>query len=216
LNCGTGEDARFLGSHGRLVTACDASAGMIEVAVARSQRVNPSVVAFHQLANEDLGDLPQQVLFDGAFSNFSGLNCVADLRAIAGHLAPRVKPGGKVLLCLWNRVCPAEIVWYLLHGQLRKAFRRFSHNSTARIGERTISVFYPSARHVQRAFAPSFALERLAAIGLFVPPTYFGEWATNHAKALRRLDRFDEVFAEWPMLRILGDHVLLEFKRCTR
>jgi SAM-dependent methyltransferase len=217
MNCGTGEDARFLGLQGRIVVACDASAGMIEVAAARTQGlVERSLVAFHQLANEDLDDLPRQALFDGAFSNFSGLNCVSDLRTIAEHLAPHVKPGGRVLICLWNRICPAEIVWYLLHGQARKAFRRFSGNSTARIGDRTISVFYPTVRHVQQAFSPSFAFERLTAIGLFVPPSYFERWATNHRRALKGLDRLDAVFAAWPMFSRLGDHVLLEFKKCTR
>jgi ubiquinone/menaquinone biosynthesis C-methylase UbiE len=216
MNCGTGEDARFLGSQGRRVIACDASSGMIEVAAARTQQLSvKSQVAFHQLANEDLGDLPQQALFDGAFSNFSGLNCVVDLRSVANNLASLVKPGGKVLICLWNRVCPPEIVWYLVRGRASKAFRRFSRHATARIGERSISVFYPTAHDVQKAFAPSFMLERREAIGLFVPPSYFEGWAANHRGTLKRLDGLDRMFAGRPVLRNLGDHVLLEFTRCT-
>src|SRR5271165_6783532 len=38
LNCGTGEDARFLGARGRKIVACDASAEMIAIAAAGTKR----------------------------------------------------------------------------------------------------------------------------------------------------------------------------------
>lgn len=216
INCGTGEDARFLASHGRSVFACDASSEMIQVASARTRlEAEGADLTFHRLANEDLASLPGPILFDGAFSNFSGLNCVGDLRPVAIGLAALIKPGGKFLVCLWNKICPTEIVWYLLRGHLKKAFRRFSRDSKARIGGRTISVFYPSVGAVQRDFAPWFVLQRYKAVGLFVPPSYFEHWAANHLKTMRRLDQLDLIFAPYPILRDLGDHVLLEFTRCT-
>ena len=216
LNCGTGEDARFLASRGRSVVACDASRQMIEVASARAQQEGASIeITFHHLATEDLADLPEQAPFDGAFSNFSGLNCVADLHLVAGDLASLVRPGGNVLLCLWNRICPVEIFWHLIHARVQKAFRRFSRSSTARIGERTILIFYPTVHDVQRAFAPWFVLKRHTAVGLFVPPTYFERWAVSHRATLNHLDQLDAAFTEWPIFRNLGDHVVLEFARCT-
>src|ERR1700731_1445436 len=125
LNCGTGEDARYLVERGRSVVACDASHSMIQVAKRLSPSGADANLDFLNLANEDLGFIPSHRLFDGAFSNFSGLNCLADLRPFATNLAALVKPGGAVLLCLWSRVCVAELFWYFLHGELRKACRRF-------------------------------------------------------------------------------------------
>jgi SAM-dependent methyltransferase len=216
LNCGTGEDARFLGKRGRRIVACDGSAAMVEIAAARTQvEANGADITFHQLANEDLETLTQQEHFDGVYSNFSGLNCVTDLQPVARNLGTLVKPGGKLLLCLWSRVCAGEIFWYLLHGQIRKAFRRLSGKASARIGEATFNVSYPTVRQIQRDFAPWFVLGRRSAIGLFVPPSYAEEWAKKHEAALRCLKRLDRAFAEWPVLRHLGDHVLLEFTRCT-
>ena len=216
LNCGTGEDARFLAQRGRSIVACDASAAMIEVAIARTKlETTGADITFRRLANEELGILPRQEQFDGAYSNFSGLNCAADLEPVARNLASLVRPGGRVLLCLWSRVCAWEIVWYLLHGQSNKAFRRFSGRATARVGELTITVSYPTVRDVQRVFAPWFALERRRAIGLFVPPTYAEEWARKHETTLRNLERLDGIFAKRPILRDVGDHVLLEFTRCS-
>jgi ubiquinone/menaquinone biosynthesis C-methylase UbiE len=216
MNCGTGEDARFLAQHGRRIVACDASSKMIEVAIASTKGgTNGELITFLQIANEDLEALPRQQPFDGAYSNFSGLNCVADLQPVAHNLASLVKPGGRVLLCLWSRVCAWEIAWYLLHGQTRKAFRRLPGKATARLGELTISLSYPTVPGVKRAFAPWFSLERRSAIGLFVPPSYVEEWAGKHEATLGHLVQMDSLLARWPVLRGVGDHVLLEFTRCS-
>ncbi len=215
LNCGTGEDARFLALRGRSIVACDASAKMIEVATARTQFVaNGGQIVFQQIANEGLDLLPRQELFDGAYSNFSGLNCLEDLKPVARHLASLVRPGGRVLLCLWSRVCAGEIIWYLLHGNVPKAFRRFSGKAMVKLEELSITVSYPTVRKVQRVFSPWFELQKRSAIGLFVPPSYVEGWAQKHPSTLGHLEELDRVFGRWPLLRDIGDHVLLEFTRC--
>ena len=215
LNCGTGEDARYLVERGRSVVACDASHSMIQVAKRRGSSGTSANLEFLNLANEDLGFMPSQERFDGAFSNFSGLNCLADLQPFASNLAALVKPGSPVLLCLWSRVCVAEFFWYLFHGQLRKACRRFSGKATAKIGAVTIPVTYPTISSVRRAFSPWFQLRSHSAVGLFVPPSYVERWMSKHPKILARLERFDKVMAEWPICRDAGDHALLELVRCN-
>jgi SAM-dependent methyltransferase len=215
INCGTGEDAGFLAARGRTVFACDASPVMIELAKQRANTESWSTaVKFQCIANEDLGQLSFEGPWDGAFSNFSGLNCVADLAPVAGNLARLVKPGGHLLLCVWSRVCVAEIAWYLLQGQAKKAFRRLSGKSTAMVGGIRISVFYPPIRELRRAFYPWFQLVWRQAIGLFVPPSYVEQNIKHHPKLLARLEALDKAFAQWPILRGAGDHVLLEFTRC--
>ena len=215
LNCGTGEDARYLVERGRSVVACDASDSMIQVAKRRSPLGDSANLEFLHLANEDLGFMPSEKLFDGAFSNFSGLNCLADLRPFASNLAGLVKPGGAVLLCLWSRVCVAEFFWYLLHGQARKACRRFPGKATAKVGDVTIAVAYPTIRNVRRAFSPWFRLRSRNAVGLFVPPSYVEQWMSKHPKILAGLERLDGVSSSWPIFRDAGDHVLLELVRCN-
>jgi len=216
LNCGTGEDARFLAQRGISVTACDASPVMIDVARRRSHFTPDSAkLEFLRLATEDLELLAGRQLFDGAFSNFSGLNCLDDLAPVARDLATLVKPGGRVLLCLWSRTCLFEILWHALNGQLAKAFRRFSARPAASIGGMKISVTYPSASEVSRSFSPWFTFEERRAIGLFVPPSYVEPWMRHHEKLLARLEAFDQLCSHWPILRLAGDHMLLEFARCN-
>ncbi len=216
MNCGTGEDARFLEKRGRSVLACDASAAMLEVAK-RNDR-NESQIAnleYLHLSNEELGLLPTGKRFDGAFSNFSGLNCLGDLRPVARDLASLIKPGGRVLVCLWSRVCAAEILWYLLHGQPQKAVRRFRSQATARLAGLTISVTYHTLAGLRRSFSPWFELNARRAIGLFVPPSYAESWMSRNERTLEGFKSLDRVCAKWPFFRDFGDHILLEFVRCN-
>jgi SAM-dependent methyltransferase len=217
LNCGTGEDARFLSRQGLRVVACDASPAMIEVAKGRSPlQAGSSNIEYRQLANEDLNLLAEQGTFDGAFSNFSGLNCMRDLEPLARSLATLVRPGGRVLICVWTRFCLSEVLWFLLRGQPHKALRRSAGHATARVGNATIPVCYPTVHAIRRTFLPWFCLESRRAIGLFVPPSYVEKWAVRHLKTIAQLERLDSIFAELPIFRDLGDHVLLEFLRCCR
>lgn len=217
LNCGTGEDALYLSRRGMSVVACDASPGMIEVAEKRrSLEACESNVEFHLLANEDLSALQTLAPFDGAFSNFSGLNCLAHLQPLAHDLGILVKPGGRVLLCLSSRVCIGEWIWFLVHGQGEKAFRRVSGQAIARFDDLTISVSYPTVSQMEAAFAPWFRLETRRAIGLFVPPSYVENWMRTHRRTFSFLQNLDRAFAKWPLLRDAGDHVLLEFERCRK
>ena len=213
LNCGTGNDARFLAEHGRTVLACDASSRMISVARRRSHSAD---VEFLQLANEDLHRLSDRSPFDGAFSNFSGLNCVSDLKPVAADLAALLGPDARLLVCLWSRLCAAECIWYSLQGSFAKAFRRISGHSDATIGGLRIPVFYPTVSTVREAFSPWFSLRSRQAIGLFVPPSYAEPWIRSHPNLLATFERLDRVCATWPIFRGLGDHVLLEFVRCNR
>jgi ubiquinone/menaquinone biosynthesis C-methylase UbiE len=215
LGCGSGEDALFLARAGMSLLACDISRRMIAVAAARARAELPEgLVEFCVLANERLGELPQDAAFTGAFSNFSSLNCVADLKSVARQLSARLPARASALLCLSSRVCAWEIVCYLLRHQARKAFRRFGPGPRiAHIGKEQICVWYPSLREIRRAFTPWFELQGRWAIGLLVPPSYVEPWASRRPRWLRAVARIDDWLRGWPVLRDCGDHVLLHFRR---
>src|SRR5579862_3091860 len=106
LNCGTGEDALFLARRGVSVLACDASPAMISVAQRRSVSEAPEAnLQFQILSNESLDRLRPNIQFDGAFSNFSGLNCVEDISPIARNLGKLVRSNGHLILCVSSRFC---------------------------------------------------------------------------------------------------------------
>lgn len=213
LNCGTGEDAFFLSQMGISVTACDASEEMIALAKHRRKREAPqSSVWFTVIATEDLKELSASFQADGVFSNFSGLNCVADLAEVARQLATHVKSGAPLLLCLSTRYCLWEILWFLAHGKFRKAFRRCGGQATVQFGEVAVQVQYPTVRCIRRLFSPAFALRSYSGVGITVPPSYLEPWAHKHPRIFRGLCRVDRAICNLAWFRVVGDHVLLSFE----
>ena len=83
----------------------------------------------------------------------------------------------------------------------------------ATLGEVAIAVRYPTVRDITRLFTPAFALCSCKAIGLTVPPSYVEHQARKRPNLLRKLQAIDNAIAGWPVLRELGDHMLLVFER---
>ncbi len=213
LNCGTGEDALFLAGRGHRVTALDASRAMIDRASMRKENEAPNArVDFRLLPTEYLGALPA-THFDAVFSNFSGLNCVDDLSEVGMQLAQRTSTGAPALLCFSTRFCLWESTWYLLRGEGRKAVRRWSGHSTAVLNGVGVDVHYPTVREIAKAFAPYFRLCSATGVGIFVPPSYLESWMQRSPRVLAMLAAVDRVVCRLPVLRALGDHVLLHFVR---
>ena len=217
IGCGTGVDACFLAERGVRVVACDSSAQMIAVATRRVwDQGRQNLVQPVLLRAEDISTLPVDV-FDGAFSNFGALNCVADLQELSQDLAKLLRPGATALLCWMGPCCLWETAWYSAHGKWDKAFRRFDNNKdgiTARVADDAfVQVNYPSVPSLARIFAPEFRLESFKGVGVAVPPSYLEPWAQQHPKLLQLCERADSYLGRCPGIRALADHLLLRFVR---
>jgi SAM-dependent methyltransferase len=214
LNCGTGEDALFLARHDMSVVACDGSEGMIRTARERIQDEDPDApIQFELLPTEHLAQLHAGTLFDGALSNFSGLNCVSNLNQVARDLASMVTARAPVLICLSTRFCLAETLWFLFHANFRKAFRRTPGVAHAKVSGYTVKVHYPTLREVRRSFSPCFRLRSCTGIGVAVPPSYLEPAIRKYPRLLDLLRRIDMHISHLPLFRVMGDHMLLHFER---
>jgi len=207
---GTGEDASWLIERGRDVLLTDPSPTMVRLAAAKlapSGAAEPVVCAA-----ESLDALAPYGPFDGAFSNFAGLNCVTDLRPVGAALAQLVRPGGRVLLVIFGTAPIGEWVVQLVRRDVKAAVRRFSHGDVpARLGGQHFTVRYHRRADVVGAMAPWFTLVRRIGVGVFVPPSAAEPWITGHPKLLGALESLDRIVAR--PLAGLGDHVLYEFVR---
>lgn len=212
LGCGTGEDAVHLGRRGVRVLATDASPGMVEQARAKIAAAGlDGTVEARRLAIEDLGTLSGRFnAFDGAFSNFGGFNCVADLGLAATFLADLLKPGAPLLLCVMGPLVPWEWTGFLLRGKPREAFRRLRRGGVAWRG---INVRYPSIGTLRGVFADGFRPLRISAVGALLPPTEWEPWTERHPRLLVALARWERRLETVPPLPWLADHYLLELER---
>ena len=217
LNCGTGIDAVHLAARGVRVVACDLSSGMIHAARQRSSAAGlDALVDFRVLATEDLNLLVGDVPFDGAFSNFSGLNCVQDISQVARDLACLLKPSASTLLCMVGRFSPWEMAWHLAHGRPAIALHSFRRTPTTHSSEQgAASIHYPSVRDMRRMFAPEFRLRGRKGIGVAVPPSCLESLARAVPGVVGGLAKIDRYISHAPIFRSIGDCVLLQFERLS-
>lgn len=214
LNCGTGIDAVYLARKGMTVMACDISSRMVEQARRRADQSRLSGnLDFRVLATEELSALTDNGQFDGAYSNFSGLNCVGDLVSVRRNLARLLKPGGSVALCMLGRFVPWEIAWFFAHGDPRKAMRRLRPGVTPASNNGAPHVRYHPRQEIVAAFSPEFQLRRWKGIGIFLPPSYMEHQARRFPRTIGLLDRVDGLVGDTPIFRSMADFVLLEFQR---
>jgi len=106
-------------------------------------------------------------------------------------------------------VVPWEWAWYLLHGQPRRAFRRFADVTWWR----GMPIRYPSIRSARRSLAPKFEVSRVWALGTLIPPSYAEAWARRHPRALVWLARTERRIERWPGVAQLADHYVIEVTR---
>lgn len=210
INCGTGIDAVHLAERGVHVLACDLSPRMVDLAIKRSVISNTTrLTQFRVLPTERISQLIGEERFDGALSNFSGLNCVEDLPAVAHNLADLLRPKASAIICMAGRIAPLEVAWYLGHGDVRQAMRRLRCTTE----DSRILVHFPTVRAIERSFAPKFKLRQWQGVGVAVPPSCMEPLARRFPALLKVLERADDYLAPCPMLRAFADCVLLQFER---
>ena len=212
---GTGEDALWLSERGFDVLLTDAAPGMVELS---ANKLGRSGGRAEVMSAEDIEQFVERylagggALFDGAFSNFAPLNCVADLAPVARGLARLLKPGRAAILVLFGTFSPGEMLVECLRGRARQSVRRLRRGEIpARLGGRDFVVRYHRACEIRSAMQPWFRFVRRSGIGLFVPPSAAEPWISRHPRFLAVLDRLDQLTCR--PLAPLGDHVLYHFER---
>lgn len=222
LGAGTGEDAVCLLAHEYRVVLTDGSPTMVAQATAKIRRAGFEGRAdVEQLVLERLGTFAERqrqcgsAPFDGAYSNFAVLNCVADPAALGASLAPLLRPGAAFIPVVFGTWCPGEMLVQLLRGDPRASLRRRKRGMVpARIGGREFAVWYRPPAVWARAFAPYFHLRRVRGIGILVPPSAAEPAISRHPRLVRTLEALDRALTA-PLAR-LGDHLLLHFERTAR
>jgi SAM-dependent methyltransferase len=211
---GTGEDALWLLERGRRVVLTDASPLMVRISAAKF--ADHAEARAETCAAEDLAELADapEAPFDGAFSNFAGLNCVSDLRPFARGLAKLLRTGAPAVLVIFGRYCPGEWLVETLRRRPENAFRRIAAgDQPARLEGREFTVRYHRRSDLERAMAPWFRPAGRLGVGVFVPPSASEPWISRHPRLLGALEALDRVLAR--PLAPLGDHILYRFVRTT-
>ena len=212
LGCGTGEDAVHLARSGHDVVATDASEEMIRIARLKAAAAGcADRIEFHVMPIEALHTLPREQRFDGVFSNFGAINCVADVPRVARSLALRLEHHAPLMFVVMGRHVPWEWAWYLAHGDRQRAFRRLRRAGAAWRG---LTIHYPTPAELAQQLAPAFETRRRTALGFVLPPSYAAQWLDSRPRWLAALEAMERITQR--VAAGLADHYILEAVRAAR
>jgi ubiquinone/menaquinone biosynthesis C-methylase UbiE len=215
LGCGTGEDALWLARRGVRVLATDISPQMLAIAAQKAaqgglaDRIRTQQLDFDRPETWQLPD----GAFDGVYSNYGALNCTARWSALGATLARWVRPDGQAAFSLMGRFSLIETLWHATHGDWRTATRRWRGTATARIGEVTFPVHYPTARAFRRAFGTAWQLRKLYGCGVFLPPSDLYGALARRPRLLRLLRALERRAVRFALSAYLADQFWIVLQR---
>jgi methylase of polypeptide subunit release factors len=222
IGCGTGEEAIHLARRGASIVATDAAHGMLAVLDAKlsaepllDARITPYVLPAHDL--DRLLSVYGKAYFAGAYSSFGPLNCEPDLAPVALALSDLLEPDSTVVLSFVNKYCAWEVIWHLLRGRFRTAFRRFGHATTATVRfewqEEKVPVFYPRVDELEHTFAPYFTDIARIALPWLLPPQYLDRILRHRPRLFKAMSRIDRLLSNYWPFNVIGDHVVVVMRR---
>jgi hypothetical protein len=68
---------------------------------------------------------------------------------------------------------------------------------------------YGARREAQRLIGPEFEWSAGFGLGVFLPGTAAGGWAASHPHLFAALAALESLVRDWPVMRNLGDHLVL-------
>lgn len=211
LNAGTGIDALHLVKLGHRVHAIDIADGMIQQLEKKILLNNLSRLTCQQLSYDALDKVTGRD-YDQAFSNFGGLNCIADLSLVTTKLPAILRPGAYVTWVIMPPVCLWELLW-VFKGSFKKAFRRFPEKGVkAHLEGEYFQTYYHSLPDIKRAFGGPFRFIRSEGLAALTPQPHRTDFPLRHPNLYRGLQKTDAVLrTRFPFNR-WADHIIVTFQ----
>ncbi|HYM40335.1 MAG TPA: class I SAM-dependent methyltransferase [Thermoplasmata archaeon] len=217
IGCGTGWETLPLARRGVHVLATDVSSEMLE-RLRRKVAAEGlgSLVEVRKLGAREvpsLLDAYPDASFDGGFSDFGALNCEEDLADLPQALHRLLRPGGRLVLGIWNRFCVSEAFLALVTLRPHRAVARLETPVPVGRSRYGVPVYARGTAEFLERFRPFFDVERITGLPVFVPPYDFARGLAARGQLLPVLRGLDGAFASHFPFNRFGDHFLVELRR---
>lgn len=210
INCGTGEDANWLFKQSANVTATDISAGMINAAIAKTEK-NKATIDFHVLKAQVIQKLSKPN-FELIFSNFGGLNCLSPNELMDFKMAciEKQSRSNKLALVIMGTNCLWEKMFFRIKKEKTKMLRRINKQGVDTVIDSfNFKTFYYSPTDIEKLFEPQYKSVIVKPIGLFVPPSYLEPYLLKRPLIFKFLVSLDKVFARFSSFANASDHYII-------
>lgn len=216
LNCGTGEDAIYLASHGHYIHATDISNGMLSKLRGKAELLQlTDRITSENCSYNELRSLYNRGPYDCIFSNFAGLNCTNQLKDVLASFDQLLKPQGTITLVLLPKFCLWEFM-LLFRGKWKTAFRRLiagKSGAPAHIEGTHFRCWYFNPNYVIKHLKKSFTLQSVEGLCTIVPPSYIENFAEKYPRKFNFMEKMEnKLKTRWPF-RIIGDYYIITLQK---
>ena len=217
INCGTGADAYWMANQGHSIIATDGSPAMIDKAKQKTNVINGTgEPVFQTCAFDALHTTFLNRQFDAIVSNFAGLNCVspAEMKKLSTQLQSLIRPGGYLAVVLFGKYCLWDSLYYLLKGQPRRAFNRWTNKEVKVQLSPGVQqpVYYYSVKAFERLLKPMQLMEKKP-VGVCIPPSWLEAYMQQRPRLFHSLVQWEERLGNSSLVTSLADHAFLLFKK---
>ena len=216
IGCGTGTETILLAQHGLKILAADISPKMLEVLArkARNAGVSDKIVPIHTRTyalKEKLEQLGYGHI-DGAYSTYGAINTEPKLDQLFQDLHSLIRPGGHLVLGVWNRYCLYEILGYSLKLRPAMAFARLTNPVPVGKSRFCITSYAYSVGTLKKHLEQVFKLRKVYGVQILLPASNLIRYLPPEPLLglVKRMDIMLESHFPW---NHLGDHFLGVYSR---
>jgi SAM-dependent methyltransferase len=213
IGCGTGTETLSLLEMGYNIVATDISPEMISVLQKKSSKFEYGErLSLQVLKASSVSELLSKYgdsSFDGIYSTYGALNCEPDLSLLVPAFGSLLKRKGKLVLGVYNSICPMDSLGSIIRGSLKGAFARFMDPIPIEHSRFCIDVWAYSPMQISNLFREKFRVISVEGAPVIIPPSdkvRFMDKFLRHFNTIDRIDRF--LGSRWPF-SYLGDHFLM-------
>jgi SAM-dependent methyltransferase len=212
INCGTGEDAIWLGKQNFNVVATDISSTMVEIAKSKTDLKN---VTFQQAdINSIVADFSTKN-FDLLFSNFGGLNCLSkeELTRFFSTIPEILATKSQIFLVIMPKNTLWESFYFSLKLDFKNAFRRKKEYAIANVDGEKVTTYYYNPKDIVNLANANFEIKLLKPIGFFVPPSYLEPFFKNKPKLISFINTLEQKVKNLSWLSKFADHYVIVLEK---
>lgn len=216
VGCGTGTETLLLAQQGIRVIAADISSKMLGVLRKKAQKagLDGRITPLHArpyMLKQKVSELGYSTV-DGAYSTYGAINTEPRLASLFADLHAMIKPGGILLLGVWNKYCLYEMIGYSIRMRPRMSVARLRNPVPVGKSRFCVPSMAYSVDSLSKIISGSFELKKVYGVEIFLPPSNLTAYLPPD-RLLNLLKRVEvSVEGTYPWNR-LGDHFLGVYSR---
>ena len=216
VGCGTGTETLSLAKAGIRVIASDISSKMLKVLERKAAAAGLGGMVTTLHARPDtLRARVKELGFDsldGAYSTYGAVNTDPRLDLFFQDLHALIKPGGALLLGVWNRFCLYEMLGYAARMRPSMVVARLRNPVPVGKSRFCVASDAYSVGSLDKIVGPYFTLKEVFGVEIFLPPSNLTRYLPPQP-LLGLVERLDVgIEGKYPWNR-LGDHFLGVYSR---